>query len=125
MNRFRIGAAMLLVLLALGIWAQRWTENACTPIAGSLSEAAELAGEGSWEAAEAALDRGQRLWQESWHLTAALADHEPMEDIDALFAQLPVYAREQSEDFSSLCRELSRRIQAVADAHSLTWWNVL
>ena len=47
-----------------------------------------------------------------------------MEDVDSLFARLPAYG-EDAVEFSACCRELARRVRAMYEAHSLTWWNLL
>ena len=52
--------------------------------------------------------------------------HTPMEEIDALFAQVEVYAAAREEaEFAAGCAELSRRMEAMANAHGAQWWNVL
>jgi len=49
-----------------------------------------------------------------------------MDEIDSLFAQLEVFRQAGLwGDFSACCRRLSRLIEAMAEAHSLTWWNLL
>ena len=47
----------------------------------------------------------------------ALADHQPLEDIEGLFARLESYAQEQDKtEFQAACKELNRRILAVKEA---------
>lgn len=126
MIRFRIGAAILLLLLALGLAAQAWTAAAAEPIVQALEDAQRAAQSGQWEGEEAFRQEAQRLWQTHWHLFAALADHQPMEDIDSLLAQLAAYAREQDTGaFSASAAELTRRVAAMADAQRFRWWNLL
>ena len=33
-------------------------------------------------------------------------------------------AEEDALEYASACRELARRIDAMADAHALNWWNL-
>ena len=91
-----------------------------------LEEAARAAGAGNWaEAAEDARDAYED-WQERWHLSAAFADHEPMEQIDGQFAQLwPYLEARDAVAFCALCRALARQVEAIGDAHGLNWWNLL
>ena len=77
-----------------------------------------------WDTALLHQETAQRGWRKAWRLTAAFADHQPMEDVDSLFARLPAYG-EDAVEFSACCRELARRVRAVYEAHSLTWWNLL
>lgn len=126
MNRFRIGISLLAVLLSLGLFVQSATRQTAIPISAALNSAADNALSGRWSIAQHYSDFASARWQSHWHTTAALADHQPMEDIDGLLAQLPVYAAaEDAEQFAAACSDLARRMTAMADAHSLHWWNLL
>ena len=49
-----------------------------------------------------------------------------MDEVDALFAEMEIYAKtEEKPHFAAVCKELSQRIQAFADAHRFSWWNIL
>lgn len=126
MNRFRIGISLLAILLALGLFIQTATQRNSIPVASALHNAADSALSGRWKAAEHYSSLATDRWKSRWHATAALADHQPMEDIDGLLAQLPVYAAaEDAEEFAAACSDLARRVEAMADAHALHWWNLL
>lgn len=125
MTRFRIGIILLLCLLALSLGAQWAAEAICAPIAQALTEAAAAALMDDWPAAAEQLTGAAARWRRYWRFTAALADHQPMEDIDCLFAQLTLGLQTHSEDFAPLAADLSRRIAAVSAAQTLTWWNFL
>lgn len=126
MNRFRIGISLLAILLALGLFIQTATQRNSIPVASALHNAADSALAGRWKAAEHYSSLATDRWKFHWHATAALADHQPMEDIDGLLAQLPVYAAaENTDEFAAACADLARRVEAMADAHSLHWWNLL
>ena len=126
MNRFRIGISLLAVLLSLGLFVQSAARRNSAPISAALNSAADNALSGRWSIARHYSDLASSRWQSHWHATAALADHQPMEDIDGLLAQLPVYAAaEDAEQFAAACSDLARRMDAMADAHSLHWWNLL
>lgn len=126
MNRFRIGVILLLTLLILGLAAQKAMQTIQLPIAGDLERAAECAAAGDWSKAKVLAARAEQNWQAHWRLTAAAADHQPMEDIDSLMAQLRIYGDAESDpDFPALCAELARRIRAMSDAHRLSFANLL
>lgn len=126
MKRSLIGAVLLAVLLALGILTQSYMTASHSPAAAKLEGAAEMALQGDWPAARAQSEDARAIWEGNWRISGALADHAPMEDIDALFAQLAVFARqEETAEFAACCCELSRRLQAMADAHKLTWYNLM
>ena len=121
-----IGVGILLVLLGIGLLLTVFVENACSPIAALLEQAGNLTEEGDWEAAAMLVHSAQRQWKHSWHKIATLADHAPMDEIDGLFAQTLAYAKEGAEaDLTANCRRLASLIQAVFEAHSLTWWNLI
>lgn len=126
MIRFRIGLVLLLGLLVLSFRVQDITASTEAPIAAALDAAADDAMEENWASAREAISIAQTRWQHSRSITSVLADHQPMEDIEALFAQLSACAEaEDPGTCASLCRELSRRILAMADAHRLSWQNFL
>ena len=126
MTRGVIGVVLLLVLLAGGMFLQWTMDTIHAPIARELAQAAETGAREQWDAALQHQENAARLWQKSWHLTAAFADHLPMEDIDSLFSELPVYyTQKEQAHYVAVCRELARRIEAMSDAHRLTWWNLL
>lgn len=126
MKRMWFGAAVLLALLILGILTARKMETDQLPIMRQLEQASRYALEDQWPQAEQSFENARAQWQRRWHLTAAVADHTPMEEVDSLFAQIQVYAqRRRTVSFAAGCAELARRIQAVADAHSMDWWNLL
>lgn len=126
MKRTVIGFSLLLLLLIGGMLSQRALTAAHTPTARALEAAAHAALEEDWAEADKAAARAAELWGKSWKFTATLADHQPMEDIDALFVRLEAYtAARDSTEYAAACRELARRLDAISDAHSLRWWNVL
>ena len=114
MTRGIIGCVILALLLAAGLGVQ-WAVEALP---------AQAAAREDWDTALLHQETAQRGWRKAWRLTAAFADHQPMEDVDSLFARLPAYG-EDAVEFSACCRELARRVRAVYEAHSLTWWNLL
>lgn len=124
MKRSWIGFALLLVLLAGGL-AVTWSMEKChEPIARDLDSAAVRVQAGDWAEAETLMLRARNAWGDSRKLTACFADHTPMEEIDALFARLEVYAAaRENADFAAGCAELSRKVEAMGEAHGLMWWN--
>ena len=126
MTRGIIGCVILALLLAAGLGVQWAVAALQAPITGELTQAAQAGARGDWDTARLHQETAQRGWRKAWRLTAAFADHQPMEDADGLFARLAVYAAgEEEAEFAACCRELARRVQAISDAHRLTWWNLL
>lgn len=110
MTRFRIGAGLLIVLLALSVFSQLGMGAIQKPIAAQVDRAQTLAAREDWPAAGAAVAEARQEWENSRTFIAALADHQPLEDIECLFAMLASYARERDgTEFQAACAELSRR----------------
>ena len=126
MTRGWIGAGLLAALLVTGLLVTGIMGKAHSDISEELELAARFAMARDWEEAAEEAEDAYEEWQEKWHFSAAFADHEPMEEIDALFAQLLPYLRSRDAvSFAAACRELARQVEAIGDAHGLNWWNLL
>lgn len=125
MKRSWIGFVLLLVLLAGGV-AATWGMAKChEPIARDLENAAKTALQGDMAQGEVLMLQAREAWGRSRHLGACFADHTPMEEIDALFAEVEVYAAAREEtDFAAGCAALSRKVEAMGQAHGASWWNL-
>ena len=123
MGRFLFGVGLMLCLLGIGLACAWSIERAQAPILQVLEQAADTADPVQ---AAALLDQAWQAWNKNWCGTAALTDHEPMDEIDSLFAQTKAYVQAgQMADFSAFCLRLSALIQASAEGHAPTWWNFL
>ena len=126
MKRGWFGLGLLVFLLLGGLLATLYMGRTHREISRELEQAAAHALAGYWEEALEEARDAREDWEEGWHFSAAFADHEPMEEIDALFSQLEAYrATRDSVAFAAVCRQLARQVEAMGDAHSLNWWNLL
>lgn len=123
MKRFYFGVALLAVLLALALWSAAGLGQIHGEIAAELEQAAQAVCAGDPAAAEPGLDRAQELWERYEHLLAAFADHEPLEEMEGLFAEVALYrqAGEQT-DLAVACTRLALLSRSVGESHSLKWW---
>lgn len=126
MKRSHFGGGLLILLLILGFLTS-WAMSRCQePIAYDLKQASQTALREDWEQTGALIQDAEARWQHCWHFSASLADHSPMESIDGLFAQLSTYLRARDASaVSAVCAELARQVEAMIDAHNLSWWNLL
>ncbi len=125
-HRLWLGIGILTVLLGLCFGAQMIMCRIHKPIAQDLEDAAQAALAEDWDRANALFSRAERSWEKRHGLTASLADHSPMDEVDMLFAELKVFAQEQETvHFAATCRSAAQMAQAMAQAHTLTWWNLL
>ena len=126
MRKFIIGITVLSLLLIAGLFVANATEEMYAHIIDLLKDGAQNALSGSFQIAKAQAEKAKVLWDKQKNATATVADHTPMEEIDHLFAEMEIYAKaEEKPHFAAVCKELSRRIRAVAEAHRFSWWNVL
>ena len=126
MKRIWIGIVLLGVLLLGGIGTGEFMQQAHDPVAQDVRQAGEVVLRDQWELAQALVNRAQDRWKEKWPVTAAIADHEPMDEIDALFAQLEVYAASKDQiAYTALCAHLASLLDAISQSHSLNWWNLM
>lgn len=126
MKRSRFGAVLLAVLLLLGFGAQWGIRKCQSSVADDLAQAAEAALREDWEETDRLVHRAQAQWQRSYCITAALADHDPLEQVDAAFAVLTVWqAVEEPAAMAAGCRDLESQIRALMEEQELSWRNLL
>lgn len=126
MKRMWIGVALLTLMLVSGILVTEFLEHSQAPGAKDLDQAAALALEKDWGKAEALSIRARKNWEKTRPFTASLVDHEPMEEIDGLFAEAAVYAAARDEvSFSATCVYLAELLNAIGESHSLKLWNLM
>lgn len=124
MKRSWFGLGLLVVLLAGGLLVTWATDRIHGPVARDLITAGEYALAGDWEQAQQLSRQAKECWEKNGKLRACFADHEPMEEIDACFAQLEVYCRMKEETaFTAACGETARKVEAMGEAHGLKWEN--
>ena len=126
MGRFLLGLGILVILLALCLSVTVLTQRSQASICHLLEEAAQLALAGKTDISLSLIGQAQQRWQRQWHRVAAYSQHDPMDEIDSLFAQLEAYGRGgYGVHMAAMCGRLAQLIDAIADAQCLTWWNLL
>lgn len=126
MKRFWIGLAMLILLLGGGFLAQHRMERIHTPCAMDLEWSADRAQAGDWQAAGELAHRAREAWSRNWRFTAMLSNHQPLDEVDALFEELEVYlTRQETTAYCAACMFLSQRVMDLGESFRLNWWNLL
>lgn len=126
MKRLWIGIGLLVAIVILSFWTSARMETVHTGISDGLKQAAQAARDGQWDRADELGQSAQDRWQESWGLSATLADHTVLDEIDGLFAQSQVYRQDRdSTRYAAVCVRLAAAIDALQEGHSLTWQNLL
>ena len=126
MKRLYIGAGLLAVMLAAGIFLTGAFNAIHEPLQDQLQQAQTAAAAGDWQKAGDLTKQAKEKWEASRHFVAAVADHEPLEEMDSLFARLEVLCLLREEDeFAADCAELARLCEAMAESQRVTWWSLL
>ena len=126
MGRCWLGIGLLVGLLTLGLVSSVAANRTYTRLADTLELAAEQLLTGEQEAGTALARKAQQGWESSRQAIAAVADHEPLEDIDSQFAGLQVYTRVGNfEELAVGCKQLAQLVRSVGDAQGLNWWDLL
>lgn len=124
MKRIWFGAALLVLLLALGLWLSTRMERTHLAQSEKISRAATLAMQGDWDGAGQLIRDTREEWDKKQPLFSSLSDHEPIDKGDCLFAQLEIYAKARdSVSFSSTCAYLSQHLESMGEGHGLTLAN--
>lgn len=126
MKRLWFGVGLLAVIVVLGILLSSVMERSNRECSELLYQAADRAMADDWENARILTDSAREKWQKNWAVTASLADHQPMDDIDALFAELEIYLRAADPmNFSGTGAKLASLLDALSQSHQLKLWNLL
>ena len=126
MLRGWLGAGILLVFLILGMVISGVMDSVHLPIGELLEQASQETLNGDFAHGIALGFQAKERWDRQWNGTATVADHKSMDDVDAMFAEMEIYAKTgESPHFAACCAELAQRLQAMAGAHKFSWWNVL
>ena len=125
-KRFYIGLGILIVFLVLGL-VIAWAMGQVTqPTANMLEQAATEVVSGNYTKGAQLARQAQEQWETGWKPVALAADHSPMDEIDGLFAQIDYFVQtENTTELGACCARVAELVEAVADAHKLTWWNIL
>lgn len=125
-KRFYLGIGLLTVFLVLGLVISMAMDSASQPISQQLEQASQEALSGSLDTGISLAQQAKKDWKSAWRGIATVADHTPMDEIDSLFAQVEVLGNARDAvSFGAYCARLAELVEAVSDAHSLTWWNLL
>jgi len=126
MKRLWIGVGLLAIFLVAGILLTAAFHRIHGPLARTLEDASRQALEGDFDEALSLAREAQTHWEQYQSFTAMVADHEPIEQMDALFAQLEVYGQlGLEEEFAVLCAHLARLAAAMEESQSFTWRTLL
>ena len=124
--RFYLGIAILALFLLLGIFTTLSTKQSLQPAADLFSRAAQTALVGDLEEGIRLFQQAEGCWAGMKSQIATVADHTPLEEIETTLAETGVFAQAgDAEHFAACCARLSRLMEAVSDAHSPVFENLL
>ena len=124
--RMWLGITLILLFFLLGMYTSVATEQICTPIIDVLQQAGDYAAVGQLDTASTLTVQANKQWKTNRNKLALIADHTPMDEIDGLFEKAKMYAKTGAmQDFSATCAQLTQLVDAICEAHKLTWWNLI
>ena len=126
MKRLWIGLGLLVGILAVSLWTGSRLGEIHNSVSEDLVRCGRAAEAGEWAGADAFADRACHRWEDTWHFSAALADHTVLDEIDGLFAQMEVFRKSRDGvACAALCAQLAQAVSALQEGHKLSWWNLL
>jgi len=126
MKRSWIGLGLLMGLLASSLLASSWMLRLCQEDSGKLDQAAQAALREDWTTAASLTAQARSSWENTAFFRCAMADHNPAEEIDGLFAVLEIYgSKRQTIAFAAACRNAANKLEALGDAQRLNLHNLL
>ena len=126
MKRIWFCGGMMIALLALSVALYFRPGQRYEALSRQMLQALEYAQTENWAQAGAISQQCRHRFSETKAFCAAFGDHEPLERMEVLFAQLAVYLQQQETlSFTTAALELSILAQEVADSFSLRWWTFL
>ena len=125
-RRFILGLVLLILVLVFAVGTSLGMKAIHAPGETALTRAAQLALEGDMEQALPLAQKAYDRWQTYRGITAAFADHNPMDDTERLFREMLVYAASREEPhFAACCTQLSAMLKAIYETHSFSLKNIL
>ena len=126
MKRFWFGVVLLLALLVSGILLYNAMNRIQLPLADKLTRTAEAARASNLSLAHELLEDARQDWNRRRKVVAAMADHQPMEEIEGLFGAASCYGlADHGEEMAATCAHLAALMRAMAESNRLSWWNLL
>ena len=124
-RHFWFGILLMLALLACTLTISWGIRAIHAPIGQTLQQAQEAVLTQDWTSARQAAQQAEDRWAQFRPISAAVADHDPIEAGDSLFAELALYAHTQSAtEFAACCARLQQTVQGLIQAHTPKWWNL-
>ena len=126
MKHFWLGTGILLFFLIAGLLLTFAFCQIHEPLSETLQDAAAAALAGDHEKAVFFANTAASKWETYRSFTASVADHAPLEEMDAAFAILETYMElGWWGEFAALCAQLSQMAGAMAESQAFVWWNLL
>lgn len=122
-SKFYFGLGLLIFLLIFGLFLGFWVQKRQAPVKDTLLSAQDAVKDGNMQEGTRLMTQAQSNWRRNWKGIASFSHHATMEEIDRLFAQLSVC--DEEEEFMLHSAELCSLLDALANDHIFTWWNLL
>lgn len=126
MNRLWLGIGVLAALLGCSLWVTGRSGKVHGDISQRLEQAAQAALAEDWPAVAVMTEQIHRRWDDNLRFSTAFSEHSLLDEVEAGIARLEVYlSRHQASDYAAQSAALARRVEALEEAHRLSWNNLL
>lgn len=124
-KRFLFGVLLLLLVLLFSMGVAFGMRAIHRPAEEALSHASQLALQGDMDTALSLAQNAHSRWLRYKNITAAFADHTPMDDTERLFREMEIYAQTgETPHFSACCSELAAMVRAMYETHGFSLKNL-
>ena len=126
MKRFWLGIGLLSLILSISLLSAWGMAALCSPIGQKLNAAAQAAQGADWEQALQHSAAARQRWEHQRKAIASFTLHDPLEEVDSLFEALDIFSQQRdATHFAEYCAQIASLTEAIAEAQSLGWWNIL
>ena len=125
-RRFLLGLILLILVFVFAVSTAISMKAIHAPAEANLAQAARLALSDDIAQAIPLARSAYERWQKYKGITAAFADHSPMDDTERLFQEMLVYAEaKEVPHFTACCTQLSAMLKAIYETHGFSLKNIL
>lgn len=124
MKRLRVAIALLVVILATGIWGHFLIENACKEMAEIVKYDCAITVQ-ERKTSEKRAEQLQEEWSKKEKIFAVILPHSELDEIEISLKKLTdFHSQNMTEEYIKALNECSNRFEHIAESERLTFQNI-
>lgn len=124
MKRLRVAIALLVVILATGIWGHFLIENACKEMAKLVKYDCAITVQ-ERKTSEKRAEQLQEEWSKKEKIFAVILPHSELDEIEISLKKLTdFHSQNMTEEYIKALNECSNRFEHIAESERLTFQNI-